>query len=185
MIQLSYPYMTTGKTIVLTRWTFVGIYKYLKIFSLTCLERSGCMDFPGDPVIKNLPYNARDTGSIPGRLHMQLSPPATMTVALLPRAYTPQHESSPCSSKLEKACVQQQRPTIAYKQNKSFKKKKVGANPTGPGEDAGPLSGGLSSVGRLSLARAQLRCPTSLRIEASFLLSTFFTQQISLVFFET
>ena len=24
MIQLSYPYMTTGKTIVLTRWTFVG-----------------------------------------------------------------------------------------------------------------------------------------------------------------
>ena len=24
MIQLSHPYMTTGKTIVLTRWTFVG-----------------------------------------------------------------------------------------------------------------------------------------------------------------
>ena len=24
MVQLSYPYMTTGKTIVLTRWTFVG-----------------------------------------------------------------------------------------------------------------------------------------------------------------
>ena len=24
MIQLSYPYMTTGKTIAFTRWTFVG-----------------------------------------------------------------------------------------------------------------------------------------------------------------
>ena len=24
MVQLSHPYMTTGKTIILTRWTFVG-----------------------------------------------------------------------------------------------------------------------------------------------------------------
>ena len=24
MVQISYPYMTTGKTIALTRWTFVG-----------------------------------------------------------------------------------------------------------------------------------------------------------------
>ena len=24
IVQLSHPYMTTGKTIVLTRWTFVG-----------------------------------------------------------------------------------------------------------------------------------------------------------------
>ena len=24
IVQLSYPYMTTGKTIALTRWTFVG-----------------------------------------------------------------------------------------------------------------------------------------------------------------
>ena len=30
--QLSHPYMTTGKTIVLTRWTFVG-----KVMSLFCL----------------------------------------------------------------------------------------------------------------------------------------------------
>ena len=31
MVQLSHPYMTTGKTIALTRWTFVGkvIYLYL------------------------------------------------------------------------------------------------------------------------------------------------------------
>ena len=26
MVQLSHPYMTTGKTVALTRWTFVGMY---------------------------------------------------------------------------------------------------------------------------------------------------------------
>ena len=31
MVQLSHPYMTTGKTIALTRWTFVG-----KVMSLLC-----------------------------------------------------------------------------------------------------------------------------------------------------
>ena len=37
MVQLSHPYMTTGKTIALTRWTFVG-----KVVSLlfTMLSRS-------------------------------------------------------------------------------------------------------------------------------------------------
>ena len=34
-VQLSHPYMTTGKTIALTRWTFVS-----KVISLTCLLRS-------------------------------------------------------------------------------------------------------------------------------------------------
>ena len=31
-----------------------------------------CKDFPGGPVVENLPANARDTGSIPaaGRFHM-------------------------------------------------------------------------------------------------------------------
>ena len=32
IVQLSHPYMTTGKTIALTRWTFVG-----KVMSLFCL----------------------------------------------------------------------------------------------------------------------------------------------------
>ena len=40
-IQLSYPYMTTGKTIALTRWTFVG-----KVMSLLCnmLSRLDCKE---------------------------------------------------------------------------------------------------------------------------------------------
>ena len=35
MVQLSHPYMTTGKTIALTRWTFVG--KVMSLFLICCL----------------------------------------------------------------------------------------------------------------------------------------------------
>ena len=34
-VQLSYPYMTTGKTIALTRWTFVDKVKYLLLNMLS------------------------------------------------------------------------------------------------------------------------------------------------------
>ena len=35
IVQLSHPYMTTGKTIALTRWTFAG--KILSLFLICCL----------------------------------------------------------------------------------------------------------------------------------------------------
>ena len=47
-VQLSYPYMTTGKTIALTRWTFVGKVMCL-LFNMLCrffkvfLPRSRCL----------------------------------------------------------------------------------------------------------------------------------------------
>ena len=45
IIQLSHPYMTTGKTIALTRWTFVGkvmslLYNMLSRLVITFLPRS-------------------------------------------------------------------------------------------------------------------------------------------------
>ena len=45
IVQLSRPYMTTGKTIALARWTFVGkimslLFKMLYRLVLTCLPRS-------------------------------------------------------------------------------------------------------------------------------------------------
>ena len=45
MIQLSHPYMTTGKTIALTRWTFVGkvmslLFNMLSRLIITFLPRS-------------------------------------------------------------------------------------------------------------------------------------------------
>ena len=45
MVQLSHPYMTTGKTIALTRWTFVGkvttlVFNMLSRLVITFLPRS-------------------------------------------------------------------------------------------------------------------------------------------------
>ena len=45
IVQLSHPYMTTGKTIALTRWTFVGkvmslLFNKLSRFVITFLPRS-------------------------------------------------------------------------------------------------------------------------------------------------
>ena len=48
MIQLSHPYMTTGKTIALTRWTFVGkvmslFFNILSRLAKVFLPRSKCL----------------------------------------------------------------------------------------------------------------------------------------------
>ena len=48
IVQLSHPYMTTGKTITLTRWTFVGkvmslFFNMLSRLVITFLPRSKCL----------------------------------------------------------------------------------------------------------------------------------------------
>ena len=46
MVQLSHPYMTTGKTISLTRWTFVSkviLLNMLSRFDITFLPKSKCL----------------------------------------------------------------------------------------------------------------------------------------------
>ena len=48
IVQLSYPYMTTGKTIALMRWTFVGkvmslLFNMLSRLVITFLPRSKCL----------------------------------------------------------------------------------------------------------------------------------------------
>ena len=50
MVQLSHPYMTTGKTTPLTRWTFVGkvmslTFNMLSGWVITCLPRSKHLNF--------------------------------------------------------------------------------------------------------------------------------------------
>ena len=50
MAQLSHPYMPTGKTIALTRWTFVGqvmslLFNMLSSLVKTFLPRSKCLNF--------------------------------------------------------------------------------------------------------------------------------------------
>ena len=48
MVKLSHPYMTTGKTIALTRWTFVGkimslLFNMLSRLVIALLPRSKCL----------------------------------------------------------------------------------------------------------------------------------------------
>ena len=48
MVQLSYTYMTTGKSIALTRWIFVGkiisvLFNTLSMFVIAFLSRSKCL----------------------------------------------------------------------------------------------------------------------------------------------
>ena len=48
IVQLSHPYMTTGKSIALTRWTIVGqvmslVFNMLPILVITFLPRSKCL----------------------------------------------------------------------------------------------------------------------------------------------
>ena len=48
IVQLSHPYMTTGKTTALTRWTFVGkltcvLFNMLSRLVMTFLPRSKCL----------------------------------------------------------------------------------------------------------------------------------------------
>ena len=43
IVQLSHPYMTTGKTIALTRQTFVGLFNMLPKLVVTFLPRSKCL----------------------------------------------------------------------------------------------------------------------------------------------
>ena len=52
MVQLSHPYMTTGKTIALTRWTYVSkemslLFNILSWFVIAFLSRSKCLYFHG------------------------------------------------------------------------------------------------------------------------------------------
>ena len=72
MVQLSHPYMTTGKTIVLTMQTFVGkvslLCNMLSSFAIAFLPRSKHLLIswlPGGSVIKNPPAVAGNVGLIP------------------------------------------------------------------------------------------------------------------------
>ena len=51
IVQLSHPYVTTGKTIALTRWTFIGkviflLFNMLSRLVITFLPRSKCLLIP-------------------------------------------------------------------------------------------------------------------------------------------
>ena len=60
IVQISHPYMTTGKTIALTRWTFVGKVMFLLFNVLSRLV----MGFPNRSIGKESTCNTGDPGLI-------------------------------------------------------------------------------------------------------------------------
>ena len=57
MVQLSHPYMTTGKTIALTIWTFVNkvmslLFSTLSRFVIAFLPRSKCLQSPSAVILE-------------------------------------------------------------------------------------------------------------------------------------
>ena len=61
MVQLSDPFMTTGKTIALTIWIFVGkvtscFFNMLSRFVIAFLQRSKCLNFMAAVTIWTLHY---------------------------------------------------------------------------------------------------------------------------------
>ena len=79
-------------------------------------------DFPGGPVVKNLPSNAGDAGSIPGwkikipHAEWQLNPRATTREPTRSTAHAPKLEKPP-TLQLKKAHTPQRRPSAAKNNN--------------------------------------------------------------------
>ena len=86
-VQLSHPYMTTGKNIALTRWTFVGkvlslLFNMLSRLVIPFLPRRKClliylyMNRVSQVVlvVKNPPINAEDIGDTGSILGLGRSP---------------------------------------------------------------------------------------------------------------
>ena len=81
MVQFSHPYMTTGKIIALTRWTFVGKVMSLLFNMLSRLAQTvQCLSTgrrPGfDPWVGKVPWRRKcqsTPGLLPGKSHGQRS----------------------------------------------------------------------------------------------------------------
>ena len=92
IVQLSHPYMTTGKTIVLTRWTFVGkvmslLFNMLSRLIIAFLPRSkrllvSCLQSPSAVILEPFPPKESATVSIvsPSICHEVMVPDAMILV---------------------------------------------------------------------------------------------------------
>src|SRR5574337_1238167 len=84
IVQLSHPYMTTGKTIALTRQTFVGklmslLFKKLSRLVITFLPRSKCLliswlQSPSAEILE--PQKIKSTTVSPSICHEMMGPDA-------------------------------------------------------------------------------------------------------------
>ena len=68
-VQLSHPYMTTGETIALTRWTFVG-----KVMSLLFNMLSRCFTWGQIRRVPQLPSSSRTATKVTAAMHRSTLP---------------------------------------------------------------------------------------------------------------
>ena len=88
IVQLSHPYMTTGKTIALTKWTFVGkvmslLFNMLSRLVITFLPRSKCLliswlQSPFTVILE--PKKIKSATVSPSICHEAMEPGATILV---------------------------------------------------------------------------------------------------------
>ena len=91
IVQLSHPYMTTGKTIALTRWTFVGkvmslLYNMLSRLVITFLPRSkrlliSCLQSPSAVILEPKKIKSDTVSTIsPSISHEVMGPDAMIFI---------------------------------------------------------------------------------------------------------
>ena len=76
IVQLSHPYMTTGKTIALTRWTFVGKVMSLLAYSISSWQCRRHKRHEFDPWARKIPWRRAwqlTPVFLPGESHGQKS----------------------------------------------------------------------------------------------------------------
>ena len=102
MVQLSHPYMTTGKTIVLTTWTFVGkamslLFSMLSRFVMAFLPRSkhvliSWMQSPSSVILE--PKKIKSVSSFPPSISYEVMEPDAMILVFLMLSFKPAFHSS-------------------------------------------------------------------------------------------
>ena len=91
IVQLSHPYMTTGKTIALTRWTFVGkvmslLFNMLSRFVITFLPASKCfliswLESPSAVIMESQKIKSATVSTVyPSICHEVIGPDAMILV---------------------------------------------------------------------------------------------------------
>ena len=100
-VQLSHPYMTTGKTIALTRWTFVGkvmslLFNMLSRLVITFLPRSKCLliswlQSPSAVILESPKIKSDTVSTVSPSISHQVMGPDAMIESVLRHSWTTQN----------------------------------------------------------------------------------------------
>ena len=99
MVQLSHPYMTSGKTISLTRWTFVGkvmslLFNMLSRLVITFLPRSKCLliswlQSPSAVILESKKIKSVTVSIVSPSIYREVMKPAALILVFLMLNFKP------------------------------------------------------------------------------------------------